>query len=71
MSRKKTHPLIYKNLIALHLNKLEFPSSKDALCQDWLKFCNSEENFLICQCIFAIWLLSPLEKERGPSFKQT
>ena len=23
--------------MALHLNKLEYPSHKDALCQDWLK----------------------------------
>ena len=26
-----------ENLLVLHLNKLESPSPKDALCQDWLK----------------------------------
>ena len=28
---------LYENLLDLHLNKLESPSPKDALCQDWLK----------------------------------
>ena len=28
---------LYENLLVLNLNKLEFPSPKDALCQDWLK----------------------------------
>ena len=28
---------LYENLLVLHLNKLESPSPKDALCQDWLK----------------------------------
>ena len=37
---------------SLHLNKLEFPSSKDDLCQVWLKF--AQWFFKICQCIFAI-----------------
>ena len=27
---------IYENLLVLHLNKLESPSPKDALCQVWL-----------------------------------
>ena len=31
--KKKT----YENLLVLHLNKLESPTPKDALCQDWLK----------------------------------
>ena len=31
---KKT---LYENLLVFHLNKLEFPSAKDALCQVWLK----------------------------------
>ena len=33
--------------VALHLNKYEFPSSKDALCQVWLKRLrgSEEENF--------------------------
>ena len=29
---------LYENLLVLHLNKLESPSPKDALCQDWLKY---------------------------------
>ena len=28
---------LYKNLLVLHLNKLESSSPKDALCQVWLK----------------------------------
>ena len=28
---------LYENLLVLHLNKLESPSSKDSLCQVWLK----------------------------------
>ena len=35
--RKKPHHLLNENLLVLRLNKLEFPSSKDALCQFWLK----------------------------------
>ena len=27
--------------------------------------------FKSCECIFAILLLSPIEKEQGPSFEQT
>ena len=32
--------------VALHLNKLESPSHKDALCQVCSKFANSEEDFI-------------------------
>ena len=28
---------LYENLLFLHLNKLESPSHKDVLCEDWLK----------------------------------
>ena len=35
--RKKNHYYLYENLLVLHLKKLEPPSPKDALCQDWLK----------------------------------
>ena len=43
--------------VALHLNKLESPSPKDALCQDWLKLAQwfwrrIFENFV--KCIFTI-----------------
>ena len=34
--RKKKHYLLFENLMVLHLNKLEFLSPKDALCQFWL-----------------------------------
>ena len=37
---------------ALHLNKTESPSPKDALCQVWLKM--AQWFWRICQCIFAI-----------------
>ena len=29
--------LLFENSIVLHLNKLEFPLPKDAICQVWLK----------------------------------
>ena len=35
--RKKKHYSLYENLLFLHLKKLESPSSKNALCRDWLK----------------------------------
>ena len=41
------------------------------------KFCwnwptgSGKDNFKFCQCIFTISKLSPLEKERSPSFSQT
>ena len=38
IKRRKKHPFLpYENLLVLHLNKLESPSSKDALCKVWLK----------------------------------
>ena len=60
--------------MALHLNKHDFPSPKDALCQVCLKLalctwflrrdCSSSSVY------FAISLLSPQGKKRGPSFEQ-
>ena len=35
--KKKSHYLLIENLLNLYLNKFEYPSSKDALCQVWLK----------------------------------
>ena len=50
------------------LYKQDFLSTKDVLCQVWLKLV---QWFLrVCQYIFAISLLSPLRKRRGPSFKK-
>ena len=49
--------------MALHLNKHDFPSPKDALCQVWLKL--ALWFFKVPQCNFAISLLSPLENEGG------
>ena len=50
---------------ALHLNTLESPSPKDALCQVWLKLV--QWIFKILQCIFTISYGNylPLEKD-GP-----
>ena len=59
---------------ALHLNKPESPSPKNALCQVWLKLAQwfwKRRFFKFCQCVFAISYLSPLGKGRGPSFEQT
>ena len=54
---------------ALQLNKLESPSSEDALCQVWLELVQWFWRWF-CQCIFAISLLSPLGKGRGSSFEK-
>ena len=45
------------------------PSPKDTSCEFWLKLAQWfwRRRFLN----FAIWLLSPLGKGRGPSFQQT
>ena len=37
IKRRKNHYQLHDKSLVLHLNKLESPSSKDALCQDWLK----------------------------------
>ena len=49
---------------ALHLKKLESSSSKNALCQVWLKLaCDSGEDFLKFVNVFLLFLnLLPLEK---------
>ena len=59
---------------ALHLNKLESPLPKDALCKVWLKLAQWfwRRWFLnVCQCILAFSQLSLLGKGRGHSFEQT
>ena len=50
--------------VALHLNKLEFPSPKDALCQLWLKFAKwFWRRFLNFVNVFLLFRNSlPLEK---------
>ena len=72
--RRKNHHLLYENLMVLHLNKLEFPSSKDALCHILVEISPAvleKKIFKFCQCIFVISLSSPLEKGWGPSLEQT
>ena len=59
---------------ALHLNKFESPSLKDALWQVWLKLAQwfwRRKIFKIIQCFFAISLLSFLGKGQGPLFEET
>ena len=56
---------LYENLLVLHLNKLESPSPKDALCQVWLKlnqwfWRRSFFNFVNVFSLFRNYL--PLEK---------
>ena len=64
----------WKRMGALHLNKLESPSPKDALCQVWLKLAQwfwrrRYLNFVNVFSLFRNYL--PLEKDGGPSFEQT
>ena len=55
------HPSLIKDM-ALHLNKFESTSHKDALHQVWLKLAQCfwrRKCLKLCQCNFAISLLSP------------
>ena len=73
--------LLFRNYLplemegALHLNKLEFLSPKDAFCKVWLKlvqwFWRRRFFFRFLQFIFSISWLSPPGKGQGPSFEQT
>ena len=64
----KTHRLLYENLIVLHLNKLEFPSSKDALCQVWLKLAQLflRRWFLHLSMYFQYFVIISPGKKMGP-----
>ena len=54
----------------LHLNKLESPSPKDALCQVWLKLAQSpgsgEEDFIILSMYFLYLVIISSWKRAGP-----
>ena len=60
---------------ALHLITIESSLPKDTFCPVWLKLAIGpsilEKMFKFHQSIFAISLLYPLRKERGPLFVQT
>ena len=74
IKRRKSHYLLYENSMVLDMNKLESPSSNDALCQvSWLILAQQFwiKIFKFCQCIFAISLLILQGKGRSPSFEQT
>ena len=63
-----------KNGVVLHLNKFEFPSSKDALCTVLLKFARwflrwRFWNFFHIFTLFRNYL--PFGKRRGPLFEQS
>ena len=56
-----------------HLNKLEYPSLKDALGQVWLKLAQwfwRRRFFYVVNVFFAFSKLFPLCKGQGPSFEQ-
>ena len=59
--------------IDLYLLELESPSSKDALCQVWLKLAKWfwRKHFSISSMFFLFSTLSPVRKGHGPSFEQT
>ena len=57
-----------------HLKKLESPSPKDALCQDWLKLAQWfwRREFFNFVNVFSLFRYDPpLRKGQGPSFEQT
>ena len=54
--RRKTSLSIYENWMVFHLNKLESPSPKDALCQVWLKMAQwSLRRFLNFVKVFSLF----------------
>ena len=64
----KKPKLTFQNLLVLHLNKLESPSSKDALCQVWLKLAQWfwRRGFFNFVNVFSLFLYNlPLEKDRA------
>ena len=48
--------------VAFHLNKLESPSPKDALCQVWLKLVHLEKKILKFINVISLFCYLPLEK---------
>ena len=55
--------LPFEKSVALHLNKLESLSPKDALCQVWLKLAREEDFKKFCQYILTIFvIISPLKR---------
>ena len=68
IKRRKKHYKLYNNLLLIHLNKLEFPSPKDALWQVWLKLAEWFRrrrffNFVNIFLLFRNYL--PLQKGRA------
>ena len=57
--------LYLKKDIAIHLNKLEFPSSNDALCQVWLKLIVLEEKISSMDFRY-IAIIIPWKRGCGP-----
>ena len=64
----KFRQCIFAISFSKHLNKLEFPSYKNALCHVMLELAQWRF-FKFCYCIFAISLSSPLGKGRSPSIE--
>ena len=66
IKRRRKNDVLYENLLVLHLNKLESPSSKDALCQVWLKLAQWfwRRRFLNLVNVFSLFRnYLPLEKD--------
>ena len=64
--KKKNDYLLYKNWMVLHLNKLESPSTKNALCEVWLKLAQwlwGRRFFLISSMYFCyLEIISPWKR---------
>ena len=66
---RRKNPLLYENLLVLHLNKLESPSLKDALWQVWLKLVQwflRRRFFLILSMHFCYFVIISPWKRAGP-----
>ena len=66
--------LPFEKGVVLHLNKLESPSPKNALCQVWMKLEQwiwRRRFFVVFNVFFTISQLSPLWEGRGPSVEQS
>jgi hypothetical protein len=66
--------LPFEEDLSHYANKLEFALPKDHFCQVWLNLAQwfwRRRFFFNFQCVFTLFLLSPLGEGYTPSFKQT
>ena len=73
IKRRKNHYLLYENLMVLHLNKLETPSPKNALCKVWFKLAQWfwRRRFLFNSSIYFRYFIIITPMKRAEPFIRT